>query len=62
MMTLEENSIKESISNSVSNSTEKLQKWGVGKWTKEQNLKYAIFMDFHKIKLTKKQKRRQNCY
>lgn len=34
-MTLEENSKKESILNLESNLTEKLQKWGVGKWTKE---------------------------
>lgn len=30
----------------------------VGKWTNEENLKYAIFMDFHKVTLSSRQKKK----
>lgn len=36
----------------------------VGKWTNEENIKYAIFMDFHKVTLSSRQKKKyilHNC-
>lgn len=34
----------------------------IGKWTNEENLKYAIFMDFHKQKLASRQKKKYKLF